>query len=153
MGRDRGAASIYAVIAMAALLLVTGVVGAAMELARAQHQAAAAADLAALAGAGAASDGADACAAARRVAQANAARLTSCEVSQSVVEVRVEVRSPELWGKTWTIPGRARAGPADSLTSSVTRGAPTENAFARRDPADLLAPGSARSAAATETAR
>ena len=134
MGRDRGAASIYAVVAMAALLLITGVVGSAIELARAQHQAAAAADLAALAGAGAARGGFEPCVAASRIAQANAARLTSCDVSQGVVEVRVEVRSPPLWGKTWTIPGRARAGPAASVAYSVTRVESTGNAFARRGP-------------------
>lgn len=135
MRPDRGAASIYAVMAVVVLLLVTGVVVAATEVAHAQHQAAAAADLAALAGASAVADGANACDAADRVASANAAALAACSVSDLVVEVLVEVRSVALWGKTWVVRGTARAGPGGFVGQSLIRAASTRSAPAHRDPA------------------
>ena len=77
----------------------------------AHRRAQAAADLAALAGAG---TGADPCAAAASVAEANGARLVSCEVASAhpvdlVATVRVE--APPGLGRVLTIEGRARAGP------------------------------------------
>jgi secretion/DNA translocation related TadE-like protein len=109
---DRGAATVYAVAATLVLLLTTAVILAGVELARVQHQVAAAADLAALSGAAAVAVGADGCVAAGRIATANGARVTSCEVDGPVVDVVVEVSSPRLWGRSWTLRQRARAGPA-----------------------------------------
>lgn len=116
---DGGAATIHAVVATAVLLLTAGVILAGIELARAQHQAAGAADLAALSGAAAVADGADACSAAALVATANGARLVSCAVAGRIVEVAVEVSSPSLWGRSWTVPEKARAGPASSAVHSL----------------------------------
>ncbi|HLN76306.1 MAG TPA: Rv3654c family TadE-like protein [Nocardioidaceae bacterium] len=84
-----------------------------------QRRAAAAADLAALAGAEAVSHGAGsavpgvaACQEADRVSTANDARLTGCllEGLEVTVEVTVDVRA--ALGLGWSVPGRARAGPA-----------------------------------------
>jgi len=111
MRRDDGAAAVHTVTAMAVLLVSFTIVAAGITLARTQHQAAAAADLTALAGAVAASSGADACGAAERVATANGARLASCEVAGRVVDVLVEVPSPALWGRRWLVRVPARAGP------------------------------------------
>jgi secretion/DNA translocation related TadE-like protein len=96
--------SVLAVIGMAALLTGAAVV--------ARHRATAAADLAALAGAVRALQGADACGTAADVARGNAAELTSCEVRDGgVVEVAVSV--PVRLGRLGVFPAtaRARAGP------------------------------------------
>lgn len=116
---DRGSGTIYAVIAITVLMLTTGVALAGVELARAQHQAAAAADLAALSGAAALATGTDACSAAGRVALANGARLASCKANGRIVEVLVEVSSPWLWGRSWTVRQTARAGPATSVAQPL----------------------------------
>ena len=116
---ESGVATFYAVAAMAVLLLTLTVVSAGIRLARAQHQAASAADLAALAGAVAAAASGDACEAAQRVATANGGRLTSCRVNDRVVDVLVEVASPSLWGRTWKLRVPARAGPADAQSLGV----------------------------------
>ncbi|WP_436524612.1 Rv3654c family TadE-like protein [Actinoplanes sp. HUAS TT8] len=91
-GRDRGAATIF-VVAVGLFLVGAGVAGAMVVSARvARHAARNAADFAALAGAARAIEGAGpACAAARRYAEANGARLASCEVSGLEVTVRTEV--------------------------------------------------------------
>ena len=78
-----------------------------------RHRTQAAADLAALAGAGRAIEGgAAACAAAAAIARRNGAVLASCTVSGEVVDIEVTsvVRIARLGG--WTVVRRARAGPA-----------------------------------------
>ncbi len=95
---------VVAVIGVAAVLVGAAVV--------ARHRATAAADLAALAGAVRAVEGADACGAAARLAVANAAELTACTASPEAVvdvSVTVPVRLGRLGGFTAT--ARARAGP------------------------------------------
>jgi secretion/DNA translocation related TadE-like protein len=89
-------------------LLVAVVAGALVAVRRAQS----AADLAALAGAAAASRGHDACEAARRVAGRNGALLESCEAVGRDVLVRVVSRGPTLMGRTVTVREQARAGPS-----------------------------------------
>ena len=75
---DRGAATVL-VLAMAGVLLVVALAVALAEgLVVGHRRAQAAADLAALAGAGAAARGEDPCDAARAVAVANGAALTAC---------------------------------------------------------------------------
>lgn len=82
----------------------------------ATHRARAAADLAALSGAGAYAQGADPCAAARRIARQNGARVVSCDqvgdlvdfVVSVTVAVDVDVRTP---GLPRSVGGRAHAGP------------------------------------------
>lgn len=107
----RGSATVLAAVLVAALaatsVLALGAGAVLVDHRRAQ----AAADLAALAGAAAAQEGADACAAADGLARANGAVLETCEVSAQtvLVEVVVDTRFVELVGE---VVGRARAGPA-----------------------------------------
>jgi secretion/DNA translocation related TadE-like protein len=114
--RDRrsesGVATIWGLAIMGILLLLAAVSAGVVSLVGARHQAESAADLAALAGAQAAVNGGDACRSASRIAVANGGDLVACDVQGEIVEVRVEVVSPRLLGQTWTLTGRARAGPA-----------------------------------------
>jgi secretion/DNA translocation related TadE-like protein len=78
-----------------------------------RHRTQAAADLAALAGAGRVIEGSEAaCAAAATISRRNGALLASCRVSGDVVDV--EVRAAVRFGRLgpWTVVRRARAGPA-----------------------------------------
>jgi secretion/DNA translocation related TadE-like protein len=108
---ESGIATILGLAIMGILLLLAAASAGVVSLVGARHQAEAAADLAALAGAQAALDGGDACRSASRIAVANGGRLVGCEVEGEVVEVRVDVDAPRLLGHTWTLSGRARAGP------------------------------------------
>ncbi len=73
----------------------------------------AAADLAALAGAGSLSGATgDPCATAVDVARRNGAEVTSCTTDGSSVEVVVAVDAPSRWGPEAALVGTARAGPA-----------------------------------------
>lgn len=99
--------AVLVVVGIAALLLVGGVARATGERVRG------AADLAALAGARAQADNADACAAARSSATANGAEVVACRVSGDEVEfvVTVEVRRAfRLAGAMYWFPARANAG-------------------------------------------
>ena len=99
--------AVLVVVGIAALLLVGGVARATGERVRG------AADLAALAGARAQTDNADACAAARSSATANGAEVVACRVSGDEVEfvVTVEVRRAfRLAGAMYWFPARANAG-------------------------------------------
>lgn len=106
------------VVTLAGLLLVLAVVGAGVgRLLVDQRRAAAAADLAALAGATAVQHSADGCAAARGVARANGARLVDCAVSGDHVVVRSTVPPPDGAGllgaalRAVAVEAEARAGP------------------------------------------
>ncbi|MER5439226.1 Rv3654c family TadE-like protein [Streptomyces sp. NPDC002790] len=108
---DRGSATVWVVMAMAAVGAVFGAVLAMGQAVEARHRAGSAADLAALAAADHWMDGrAKACALAARVARAQAAGVVRCAVRGEVSDVtavsgermfRAEVRS--------------RAGPAGAL--------------------------------------
>ncbi|WP_167121064.1 Rv3654c family TadE-like protein [Amycolatopsis viridis] len=105
--RDRGAATVWAAGAIAALLVIAGLLWGLGAATIARHRAAGAADLAALAAAGQALRGADvACGRAQWVADRMAARMVSCRFDgwDALVEVSVDTGL----GST---PGRARAGP------------------------------------------
>ncbi|GIF15115.1 Rv3654c family TadE-like protein [Actinoplanes teichomyceticus] len=108
--RERGAASVF-VLAVGLVLVAAGLAAATVGSARAaRHTARNAADLAALAAAGRAVEGAGpACAAARRYAAANGARVTSCEVTGLEVVVRTEAPVGSL---PTVATAAARAGPA-----------------------------------------
>ncbi|MGY1843204.1 Rv3654c family TadE-like protein [Modestobacter sp. SYSU DS0875] len=113
---ERGSATVW-VVALAGLLAALGVaavlVGAAVV---ARHRATAAADLAALAAAGAAVQGDPAaCTVAGGVAAANGAAVTSCTVGAGAV-VEVHVRVPVRLGPLGVVDarGRARAGPVET---------------------------------------
>lgn len=111
---DRGAATTAAVACLGLLLVVGLALGEVGAWFAAHRQARAAADLAALAGAGAlaGAEGLDPCAAAAEVARRNGAELTSCRAVGSAVEVGVSVDAPSRWGPEAALTGTARAGPA-----------------------------------------
>lgn len=120
---DRGSASIW-VVAIAALVVATGLVGALRARAvYARHRAEAAADLAALAGAGQIGVGTDVCGPAVAVAAANGARLASCRPTLAadgrsgdvVVAVRLSVGFPLLGARTVVATARAGRLPAPGV--------------------------------------
>jgi len=78
----------------------------------ARHVAAAAADLGALAGAGAGQRGGDPCRVAAAVVDRNDARLVDCRVQGADVLVTTAVTTDPLLGLRWQPTGTARAGPA-----------------------------------------
>ncbi len=109
---QHGAGTVLA-LAMTALLVTValatvGVVG----IVAAHRTAQSAADLAALAGAGALQRGGDACAQAARVAGRNATDLRSCQVEGWVVSVVVVANTARLPGGVLDLEARGRAGPA-----------------------------------------
>lgn len=109
--RERGAATVHAAT-VAVLLVVVGVVLAqAAGLVQLQHRAAAAADLAALAGSRASAAGDDGCKVAADVARRNGARLVACRMDFDVATVTARTTSPRWWGGRWASEQRARAAP------------------------------------------
>jgi len=113
---DSGSGSLYVVAVVSVLWLVglgAVVAGQALTL---RHQAAAAADLAALAAADHVLDGAvGACGRAHEVARANGAALVRCTVGSEVADVAVAIRMRGL-GPVRGLPpvrARARAGPTE----------------------------------------
>jgi secretion/DNA translocation related TadE-like protein len=111
-GPDRGSVSLFVVACVGLLLLVGAALGVVAALVRAHRQAQAAADLAALAVASAASRGADPCAAGAAIAEANGGRLASCVVAGRTGTVRVVVTGPRWLGQLADLEAGARAGPA-----------------------------------------
>jgi secretion/DNA translocation related TadE-like protein len=109
---DRGAATVLAVSFLGVLLLVGGALAVVGAMVVAHRTAQSAADLAALAGARALTDGADPCPAAAGLAADNGARLVSCSVVALEVTVEVTVPGPRWLGQPHDLTARARAGPA-----------------------------------------
>ena len=111
-GRDgRGAATLLGVSFLAVLLLVGAALGVAAAMVAAHRTAQSAADLAALAGAGALAAGGDACGAASATARDNGAQMGLCTVSSREVTVEVTVPGPRWLGQPHDLTARARAGP------------------------------------------
>lgn len=116
--REDGSASVWLLalsMVVVALIAASTVVMAALTT---RTRAASAADLAALAAAGHALDGpAAACVVARRIAEANGARLLHCQVRDAVADVVAVVTlrwpGPGWQGLGWPAAVRSRAGPAD----------------------------------------
>jgi secretion/DNA translocation related TadE-like protein len=111
---DRQDGFVTVAVAGLALVLVSvsAVVATLGAVAVARHRAAAAADLAALAAAQHAVEGrAAACGAARRVAQAQAAALQTCDLDGLDAVVRVSVTPPGRLGRWGAAEAVARAGP------------------------------------------
>ena len=108
---DRGSATVLAVAAVAVLLLVLATALAVVVAVSARHRAQTAADLSALAAAGAAGrpvGPADPCTVAGRWAADNGAGLTSCTLAlDGTVDISVAVAVPLLGA---TVTARARAG-------------------------------------------
>ena len=112
--RDRrGSAAVQTVAVLGLLAVVAVLVGGLGGVVADQRRVESAADLAALAAAGAAQAGDEACAAARASAGRNGARLVSCALAGQVVTVRVQRRAGELLGRRFMLVAQARAGPAD----------------------------------------
>jgi secretion/DNA translocation related TadE-like protein len=113
---DGGGAGLLTVWASAAVLAISITAlswGGALV---ARHRADRAADIAALGGAATLQAGGDGCAAAIRLARAQGAQATSCQVIDAttvLVEVAVNVVGPAArWGRLPPARARARAGPA-----------------------------------------
>lgn len=106
---DRGVATVWMAAAIATVLVLVGAViwlGTAVII---RHRAEGAAELAALAAAGAAPDGeADACAKAGLVAERSGVTVRECRLDGWDALVRVEMDMPAPFGAA---SGRARAGP------------------------------------------
>jgi secretion/DNA translocation related TadE-like protein len=112
-GHDIGSATVWSLaLALAVLTLVWAATLVALAVG-ARHRAEAAADLAALAGAAAARDGRDGCAAAAQIATANDAQLEACQwAADGSLVVGVAVRVPPALSR-WTsgpVTVQARAG-------------------------------------------
>ncbi|MGW0517961.1 Rv3654c family TadE-like protein [Crossiella sp. NPDC003009] len=111
-GGDQGVATVLAVALVVVLLAAVVVVVHLGAVAVARRRAEAAADLAALGGAGQVVAGRG-CAAAGRVAGEMGGRLAECAVDGWVVTVRVEVELPGVLSMFGATSARARAGPAE----------------------------------------
>lgn len=117
---DEGSSTVLVLGFVTVLLLVGGMVASVACLAAARHQAEAAADLAALAGAGRAFEGeAAACAAARHVVDAQEGELLRCRLDGADVLVEVGVRPPGGLGALGLVRGRAKAGRRAQGTSEA----------------------------------
>lgn len=108
---DRGSATVLGVVLVAVLAMAATLAASVGGVVADQRRVESAADLAALAAAGAAQAGGNACFAAARSAHRNGARLASCAVDGEVITVRV-VRSRVVLGRTVELSSRARGGPA-----------------------------------------
>lgn len=106
---DHGGATVAAVACLGLLLLVGLALGEVGAWFAAHRQVRAAADLAALAGAGAVT--ADPCGRAEDVAGSNGARLLSCAVEGRAVRVVVALDAPTRLGPAHELTGTALAGP------------------------------------------
>ena len=107
---QRGNAAVLVVGLTGVLVTVTVLVAVVGGVVADQRRVEAAADLAALAGAGAVQAGRDGCAAARLVADRNGGDLRRCAVDGDVVTVEVGRDSQVVLGRLALV-GRARAGP------------------------------------------
>ena len=108
---ERGSASMLVISAAGVLMGGAVALGVVAGMVAAHRQAQAAADLAALAGAGAVARGGDGCAAAEELASANTAELRSCRVAGREVWVKVAVSGPDWPGAGRDLVAHARAGP------------------------------------------
>lgn len=112
---DRGAATIWIIAAIAALLLFAGGILAVGASAVTRHRAAGAADLAALAAADYAPDGEQAaCGWARWVTDRMRVRLISCDLDGWDALVRTSADPPGPLARFGAATAHARAGPAAS---------------------------------------
>lgn len=113
-GSERGAATVLAVALLGLLVLVAYALSVVAAVLVAHRTAQSAADLAALAGAGAVAGptGDEPCEAAKAVSEANGARLEQCVVTGRDVLVMVAVPGPEWRGwRAGDLRAQSRAGP------------------------------------------
>lgn len=143
LGTERGAITVLAVVVAAGLILVGAVALQATALVQLRHQAAAAADLAALAASRAVVAGDDGCAVARQIARDNGARVSRCRLDEAVATITVRLESKRWWGQTWRIEQRARAAPASYVAASyVAAGGASARRVSSRSTAPALSSGS-----------
>lgn len=109
---ESGTATVAVLALIGVVLLVASAAAAVLGAAVAHRQAQATADLAALSGAAAAEQGADACAAASDVARANRGALAACRLEGDDVLVTVAVEVPGEVKVLGAVMARARAGPS-----------------------------------------
>lgn len=109
---ERGSATIYAAIFIGFLTVVALVAATVSSLLVARRTAAAAADLAALAGAADLRGGGPGCVAAADITERNHATMVGCEVDGDVLTVRVSTRVRSVFRSSFEVQARARAGPA-----------------------------------------
>lgn len=117
---ERGAMTIYAVIAGFALSLGTLVGVQATALIRLRHEVAAAADLAAIAASTAAVEGGDGCSAAERVARTNGVEVVNCAMTDAVATITTRGESDEYWGHRFAFEVDARAAPTSYLPADTS---------------------------------
>ena len=110
---ERGAAVVVGIALLALLVLVAAVCVGSVAIVVSHRRAQVAADLAALAAAGALQRGADPCGAAGQIAGRHAAEVTGCVVEGSAVVVSTAVTLPAGLGGA-DVPARARAGPVSA---------------------------------------
>jgi secretion/DNA translocation related TadE-like protein len=109
---ERGSATPFAIACLSVLLVLAAALGVVAAMVRAHRIAQSAADLAALAVADAVASGRDPCAAGVAVAEANDARLVSCDLDGRDATVTVTVGGPHWLGQVADLSAEARAGPA-----------------------------------------
>ncbi len=109
---EHGSVTVHALWVTAVLVGVVALGLQVTTLVALRHRVAAAADLAALAGSRAGSEGGDGCVAAREVAHRNGADLGRCRMDLAVATVTATASTRPWWGGTWTVRVRARAAPA-----------------------------------------
>lgn len=118
--RGEDGAGVVMALALVALLVTAGTVaGALVAVLDAHHRVEAAADLAALGGAGVVGTSRDPCTVADDIASRNGAVSESCNVRGSEVWVVVSVQMPQFLGGR-LVRARARAGPVDQPTLPST---------------------------------
>ncbi|HEU5474314.1 MAG TPA: Rv3654c family TadE-like protein [Actinophytocola sp.] len=116
---DQGSASVWAAGAIAAILVVLGLILGIGAAAHTRHRAASAADLAALAAAAHAVSGVgQACARAEWVASQMRVRLAGCRLTGWTAEVEIVAPPPDLLLGYGSATARARAGPVDGTPSA-----------------------------------
>jgi len=107
---ESGAAVVVAISLVAVLVFVAAISAGTVGIVLAHRRAQAAADLAALAAAGALQRGGDPCAAAAMIAGRHDAEVTRCTVDAPSVVVATAVALPAALGGSH-LPAQARAGP------------------------------------------
>jgi len=116
--RDEEGVAVVIAVGVASILVFVALVGGGVTALVAGHRKVqTAADLAALAGAGAVQRGAQPCVAASHVASRNGSELRQCDADGQVVLVELELRLPEMFGGR-VLRARARAGPVGMASSA-----------------------------------
>lgn len=106
---ERGSATLFALTGIGVLLFLGCALAVVAAVVSGHRVAQSAADLAALAAAGAV--GAEPCARGAAIAEANGADLISCTSIGREVSLEVRVAGPRWWGMGGDLRARARAGP------------------------------------------